>query len=163
MCFRKRLFVQSREDGNVDSDAVGTRVLQFKAVKSLPVQIGDLGDLALTFVEQREVRRRQRTALLKNDVGHQVCVGAASGTEIISRRRIRGKHQLLKQSPCLMMSRDLSEEFLCVIQTPVRHIAHEHQNNLEIVAIDVIPALHSLTDEPQYLQTAKNDLMLPGA
>jgi hypothetical protein len=45
----------------------------------------------------------------------------------------------------------------------MHHIAHEVQNKVQILSINVVLVFHSLAHEPQNLQTAEDHLMLSHA
>ena len=55
------------------------------------------------------------------------------------------------------------ENILRILETAVRDLAHEFQNKLNILTVDIFAVFHPLADQPQDFQAAKHHLMLSRA
>jgi hypothetical protein len=66
----------------------------------------------------------------------------------------------------LTVSRDVlfhgsePQNLLGIVEATMRNIAHEAQYELDVLPIDFIGLLHSLTDQTQNFQTTEDHLML---
>jgi len=48
-----------------------------------------------------------------------------------------------------------------IVETSMGNVAHEAQDDAEVMDIDLVTLFNALPNEPQYFQTAENHLMIP--
>ena len=137
-------------------NALRVRVFHFEPVHGLAVLAREVIGLALPFVKLTKRHRvatecRKAAAVFENRMGEKVRIKPARRGEFFGGRSAA---QLLEQRSCFLMIGDAlihackSENFFGIIQASMRNVAHEGQNHLKILSIDVVAAFHPLADEP---------------
>jgi hypothetical protein len=136
------------------SDAVRAGVFHFELMQSLSVLSRDIGNLTLPLVKLTQchsiaVERRKTPAIFKDGVSQQVRIASTGGSKRGSLRLdqffIEGLR--LEMSRYVLIHRSESKNLFGILQTSMGDIAHESQNDLEILTVDVRLILHSLTDQ----------------
>jgi hypothetical protein len=119
---------------------------------------GKLIDFAFPFVElaQRRhvaIQRRQTTPVFEDRCGQQVYIESAKRRKLFGREIICGTIELIEGGPgshvigqAFIHGRE-AKDILGIVQTPVADIAHERQNDIEILVIDLISVFQPLADQ----------------
>jgi len=125
-------------------------------MESLPVLVGEFVDLSFPFIELAKRHRipiqlGQASPIVKDQFGDQRRIVPAMPGEVFSNRRAAHDVKKRMSAPVteeFLFHRCDSKKFLGIIETPMRHVAHERQNDLHVLSIDIRAVLDSLADEP---------------